>query len=439
MQIILLSGGSGKRLWPLSNEVRAKQFIKIFFDGENFQSMVQRVLKQIAKISDDVQITVSTSKNQVAILKKYIDENISISAEPCRRNTFPAIALTAAYLRDVKKISQDEPIIICPVDPYVEDKYFDSFKTMAELVEKSAANLILLGINPTYPSEKYGYIIPADKNNISKVLEFKEKPDLQTAQKYIDNGGLWNGGVFACKLSYLLEKSRELLKTDSHEKLLQDYSELPDISFDYAVSEREKNITVVRYSGEWKDVGTWNTLTEVMQENSIGKVQLDSACENSNVINETDTPIIAMGLKNIVVAASPDGILIADKNQSSYLKPLAENVHEDIKFAEKSWGTYTVIDSDENSLTVRVILNAGNKMNYHSHERRDEVWTVVAGNGRIISDGAEKSVTVGDVIKISAGVKHTIIADTDLKVIEVQIGKDISVEDKIIWKEEVFK
>ena len=434
MQIILLSGGSGKRLWPLSNEVRAKQFIKIFSDGESFQSMVQKVLQQIRKISDDVQITVSTSKNQVAILKKYIDEKILVSEEPCRRNTFPAIALTAAYLRDIKNISVDEPIIICPVDPYVEDKYFESFKTMAELVEKSAANLILLGINPTYPSEKYGYIIPADKNNISAVLEFKEKPDLETARKYIDNGGLWNGGVFACKLSYLLEKSRELLQTDSHEKLLQNYSELPNISFDYAVSEREKNISVVRYSGEWKDVGTWNTLTEVMQENSIGKVQLDSTCENSNVINETDLPIIAMGLKNIVVAASPDGILIADKNQSSYLKPLAENIHEDIKFAEKSWGTYTVIDSDDNSLTVRVILNAGNKMNYHSHENRDEVWTVVEGTGRVILDGEKKFVTVGDVIEIPARVKHTIIADTNLKVIEVQIGKDISAEDKILWE-----
>lgn len=439
MQIILLSGGSGKRLWPLSNEVRAKQFIKIFSDGENYQSMLQKVLKQVHKISDDVSITVSTSKNQVAILKKYTGEDVEISAEPCRRNTFPAIALTAAYLRDVKKISEDEAIVICPIDSYVEDNFFEDFKIMSELAEKSVANLILLGINPTYPSEKYGYIIPASKENISKVLEFKEKPDLKTAEKYISVGGLWNGGVFACKLSYLLEKSREILKTDSHEELLKNYYSLPNISFDYAVSEHEKNISVVRYSGEWKDVGTWNTLTEVMQEKSVGKVQFDSTCENSNVINETDMPIIAMGLKNIVVAASPDGILIADKHQSSYLKPLAENIHEEIKFAEKSWGIYKVIDSDENILTVKVILNAGNKMNYHSHEHRDEIWNVANGKGRVILDGEIKSVTVGDIIKIPAGVKHTIIADTDLKVIEVQLGEDITVEDKILWKDEIFK
>ena len=436
MQIILLSGGSGKRLWPLSNEIRAKQFIKIFSDGEeHYQSMLQKVLRQIKNNFNEVKITVSTSKAQEKILKKYVGAEVEISAEPCRRNTFPAIALTAAFLRDVKKIDADEPIVICPVDPYVDDNFFSAFKVMADLVKNSAANLILLGINPTYPSEKYGYIIPESKENISRVLEFKEKPDLKTAQKYIASGGLWNGGVFACKLSYLLEKSRELLQTDSHAELLKNYSELPDISFDYAVSEHEQNIKVVRYVGEWKDVGTWNTLTEVMEENSIGKVQFDSTCENSHVINELDTPIIAMGLKNIVVAASPDGILIADKFQSSYLKPLAENLNEQIHFAEKSWGTYTVIDADEKSLTIKVILTAGNKMRYHSHERRNEVWTIVSGKGKIILDGELKSVTVGDVVEIPVGVKHTIIAETDLKVIEVQIGEDITVEDKILWED----
>ena len=435
MQIILLSGGSGKRLWPLSNEIRSKQFIKIFSsDGKNYESMLERVLRQIRKIHPKVSITVSTSRAQEKILRKYVDSAVEISAEPCRRNTFPAIALTAAYLSDVKNISPDEPIIICPVDPYVDDDFFASFKIMADLVKNSAANLILLGINPTYPSEKYGYIIPTSKENISDVVEFKEKPNLETAKKYIDCGGLWNGGVFGCKLSYLLDKSLELLKFDSYAELLKNYSALPNISFDYAVSEHEKDIKVVRYAGEWKDVGTWNTLTEVMAEKSIGKVQFDSVCENSHVINETDMPIISMGLKNIVVAASPDGILIADKVQSSYMKTLVENVHEPIRFAEKSWGVYKVIDVDEESLTIKIILNAGNKMNYHSHEHRDEVWTVTEGTGKVILDGEFKSVMVGDVIKIPAGVKHTIIADTNLKIIEVQIGKDISAEDKILWE-----
>ncbi len=436
MQIILLSGGSGKRLWPLSNDVRSKQFVKIFSDdGENFESMLQRVFKQIRRNFSDVSITVSTSRAQKKIIKKYIDSGVEISAEPCRRNTFPAIALTAAFLRDAKNISVDEEIIICPIDPYVEDDYFSTFKTMAELVKTSAANLILLGINPTYPSEKYGYIIPASKDFISEVLEFKEKPDVSTAEKYIERGGLWNGGVFACKLSYLLEKSREILRTDSHAELLKNYSELPNTSFDYAVSEHEKNIKVVRYFGEWKDVGTWNTLTDVMREKSIGKVQFDSTCENSHVVNETDLPIIAMGLKNIVVAASADGILVADKTQSALMKSLVEKIHEPIRFAEKSWGVYQVVDADEDSLTIKVFLEAGARMRYHSHERREEIWTVIEGKGKIVLDGEIKFVNVGDVIKISAEVKHTVIAETKMKLIEVQIGKDITVEDKILWED----
>ena len=397
--------------------------------------MLQRTFRQISTIPAQISVTVSTSQAQKKILKKYIPAEVDVSAEPCRRNTFPAIALTAAYLHDVKKVDADESIVICPVDPYVDDDFFVEFKTLADLVQTSTANLILLGINPTYPSEKYGYIIPASKDKVSDVVEFKEKPDALTAEKYIQAGGLWNGGVFACKISYVLGKAREILKTDSYDELLKNYAALPDISFDYAVVEREKNIKVVRYFGEWKDVGTWNTLTEVMVEENIGKVYFDKTCENTHVINETDTPIIAMGLKDIVVAASADGILVADKFQSSYMKPLAEKIHGPIRFAEKSWGTYQVIDADGQGLTIKVILSAGSQMNYHSHEHRRETWTVIEGTGRVNLDGEIKTVTVGDFIEIPIGVKHTIHAVTDLKVIEVQTGEEISVEDKILWKE----
>lgn len=432
MQIILLSGGSGKRLWPLSNEIRAKQFIKIFSAENGRESMVQRVLRQIRETLS-APVTISTSRIQKKILRKYVGAGVEISVEPCRRNTFPAIALTAAYLRDVQKISLEEPLVICPVDPYVEDEYFTAFEEMAALAGTS--NLVLMGIAPTYPSEKYGYILPETKEKVSGVLEFKEKPDAATAQKYIDAGGLWNGGVFACKLYYVLEKSRELLGAASYSELLENYSALPDISFDYAVVEHEKNIKVIRYGGAWKDLGTWNTFTEVMDTAAIGDVQLDGTCQNSHVLNETDTPVIAMGLKNIVVAASPDGILVADKVQSSCLKPLAENLHGQIRFAEKSWGEYKVIDVDAESLTIKVTLSAGSKMRYHSHNFRREVWTIISGSGRVVLDGKTKTVAVGDVVEIPVGAKHTLIAETNLQAIEVQMGEDISVEDKILWED----
>ena len=421
MQIILLSGGSGKRLWPLSNDVRSKQFIKIFETVAGRESMLQRVLRQIHNIPAPIKMTISTSKAQETILRKYVGEDVDISVEPCRRNTFPATALTAAYLHDVKKINFNEPIIICPVDPYVEDNFFLEFKNLVDLANK--VNIALIGINPTYPSEKYGYIIPASGDKVSDVLDFKEKPDAETAKKYIQNGGLWNAGVFACKLSFLLEKSEEILKFNSYADLLKNYAELPDISIDYAVVEKEKSLKVLRYIGDWKDVGTWNTLTEVMNTAGVGKVQFDKTCESSHVINETDMPIIAMGLKNIVVAASYDGILVADKVQSGYIKSLVKN-NDEARFIEKSWGTYQIIDVGEESLTIKLIVISGQKMDYQHHKLQEEVWNIIEGTGKIILNGETKRVTVGDVIKIPRGVKLTIIAKTNLKIIEIQFGKD---------------
>ena len=430
MQIILLSGESGQRLWPLSNDVRAKQFLKIFSDGE---SMLQRVLKQIHRTNKNASITIAAAKKQEPLLKKYIGENFELSTEPCRRNTFPAIALAAAYLRDVKKICAEEKVLICPVDPYVDDNFFAQFSTLAAQITADAP-LVLMGIEPTYPSEKYGYIIPQTKDKVSRVEMFKEKPNASDAQKFIDAGALWNGGIFAFELGYILDKAEKLLGTSSHAALIKNYAVLPNISFDYAVVEHEKNIKVVRYVGEWKDIGTWNTLTEVLDSKFIGDVQSDATCQNLHVINTGDVPIICMGLKNAVVVAGAEGILVSDKVASSYIKPFVEKLDNQIRFAEKSWGSFRIIDVEDASLTVKVTLNRGCRMRYHSHERRDEVWNFIAGAGKVIIDGAEKAVRAGDVINIPAGVKHTVIADEPLKIIEVQFGKDITVEDKIIWE-----
>ncbi|MBQ6297345.1 MAG: cupin domain-containing protein [Selenomonadaceae bacterium] len=429
MQIILLSGGSGQRLWPLSNDVRSKQFLKVFSGGE---SMLQRVLKQIRRTCADTPVTIATAKKQESLLIKYLGEDFDLSTEPCRRNTFPSIALAAAYLCDVKGVDMDEAIIVCPVDPYVDDDFFAQFNTLAAQITDDAP-LVLLGIEPTYPSEKYGYIIPHTADKISRVVTFKEKPNTTDAQKFIDAGALWNGGVFAFKLSYILDKAKKLLGTSAHDELKKNYSALQNISFDYAVVEHEENIKVVRYAGEWKDIGTWNTLTEVLESKFIGQVQVDETCENLHVINNGDVPIICMGLKNAVVAASPEGILVSDKIASSYIKPFVEHLDKQIRFAEKSWGTFKVIDADEKSLTIKVILNCGSKMKYHSHEHRHEVWNFIEGTGKVILDGVEKTVAPGDIVEIPIGCKHTVIADTLLKIIEVQRGKDISVEDKILW------
>ncbi len=431
MNIVLLSGGSGKRLWPLSNDIRSKQFIKIFkSEDDEYESMVQRVYRQICKIDPDAKVTIATSKTQVSAIHNQLGMDVGISLEPCRRDTFPAIALATAYLHDVQGVSEEEAVVVCPVDPYVDESYFRALKELGDLAQKNTANLVLMGIEPTYPSEKYGYIIPCSKENVSPVDTFKEKPDVKTAEDYIAKGALWNGGVFAYKLKYVLNRAHELIDFTDYYDLFDKYDTLTKISFDYAVVEKEDDIAVMRFAGEWKDLGTWNTLTEAMEENIIGKGIMDESCQNVHVINELDVPLLCMGLKDVVVSASPDGILVSDKNKSSYIKPYVDNIDGQIMYAEKSWGSYRVMDVEDGSMTIKVTLNAGHQMNYHSHERRDEVWTVISGEGKIIVDGMEQDVSVGDVITMQAGCKHMICAVTELKLIEVQLGKEISVDDK---------
>ncbi len=435
MNIVLLSGGSGQRMWPLSNSIRSKQFIKLFKNetGE-YESMVQRVYHQIKSIDESTEIMVATSKSQVSAIRNQLGDQVSICIEPCRRDTFPAIALAAAKLFYEKKVGSEEPVVVCPVDPYVDDSYYEAVNRLGELAAKGTANLTLMGIEPVYPSEKYGYIIPASKEQVSEVKSFKEKPTIEVAQEYLDQGALWNAGVFAFKLGYLLDKAHELIDFTDYKDLFQKYDTATKISFDYAVVEKEDKIQVMRYAGDWRDVGTWNMMAEVMSDTTKGNVVLDDTCEGTNVVNELDIPILCMGCKDMIIAASSDGILIADKEQSSYMKPYVESMAQEAMYAEKSWGIYNVIDVQEDFMTIKVSLNAGHAMKYHSHSCRDEVWTVVSGEGVVVLNGKKRDVGVGDVIRIPSGCKHTIKAETDIRLIEVQLGQDIDVKDKTVYE-----
>ena len=431
MNIILLSGGSGKRLWPISNDIRSKQFIKIFRgeDGE-YESMLQRMYRGIKKVDPSAKVTIATSKSQVSTIYNQIGDSVNISVEPCRRDTFPAIALASCYLNEMCGVGKDESVVVCPVDPFVDDSYFEALSKLSDLAQNGNANLTLMGMEPTYPSEKYGYIIPDSKDDISTVSEFKEKPDEKTAEEYISRGALWNGGIFAYKLGYVIDRAHELIDFNGYRDFFKNYENTTKISFDYAVVEKEKSISVMRFSGMWKDLGTWNTLTEAMEENVVGKGVLNETCENVHVLNSLDVPVLCMGLKDVVVSASPEGILAADKVASSYIKPFVDSFEQPVMFAEKSWGSYQVIDIENESMTIKVTLNPGHRMNYHCHEHRMESWNIIDGTGKVVIDGKYRDIGPGDAIMIRPGEKHSIIADTKLQVIEVQFGKDIDVHDK---------
>ena len=423
MHIILLSGGSGKRLWPLSNDVRSKQFIKLF-KNENgkYESMVQRVYRQIQTVNSDMEVTIATSKSQVSAIRNQLGNKVSICLEPCRRDTFPAIALAAAYLKDVQGLSEEDCVAVCPVDPYVDNTYYQTVQKLEEVVNEGQSNLVLMGIEPTVPSEKYGYIIPVDKNEISNVAKFTEKPDTETAKEYIKQGALWNAGVFAFKLGYLLNKAHELIDFVDYADLFKKYDTLTKISFDYAVVEKEPNIQVIRYAGQWKDVGTWNMMAEVMTDKTKGDVILDDTCKDTNVVNELNIPILCMGCEDMVVAASEDGILVSTKERSGYMKPYVEKIDNPSMFAEKSWGTFTVIYNQENSKTIKIEMKPNAEMSYHSHSYRSEIWNIISGTGKVCINGESKTVKAGDVVQIPVDARHSIKANEKMEIIEIQLG-----------------
>lgn len=436
MKIILLSGGSGKRLWPLSNDARSKQFLRLLSapDGSK-ESMIQRVVRQIrsAGLTDD--IVIATGSNQKDSIENQLGDSISVVTEPCRRDTFPAIMLACSWLAD-RGADRDEPVVVMPCDSYTEAGYFDTVARMAEAVARRDADMVLMGIEPTYPSAKYGYIVPeraADCDGVLPVRRFTEKPDVETAGRLIAEGALWNGGVFAFRLGYLTDIIAGVRPDAGFKQLREEYAGLPKISFDYAVVEKATSVGVVPFAGQWKDLGTWNTLTDELDSRTFGNVHADAA-DDCYIINELELPLVCIGGKGLVIAASPDGILVSDRSQSENLKHLVDGIGRRPMYEERRWGEYKVIDSVEFpdgfcALTKQLTLRPGCAISYQKHSCRDEIWTFIDGEGEIVLDGERKPVKRGDVINIPRGCLHALRATTSLTFIEVQQGSNLVEED----------
>ena len=450
MKLILLSGGSGKRLWPLSNNSRSKQFLKILHNEDNVQeSMIQRIWRQIHAIGLEDSTYITTSKAQVDIIQNQLGSELPLIVEPVRQDTFSAIALAAVYLYSVHHVSLDETICILPVDAYVEDSFFESLSELENVAKNSNALITLMGVQPTFPSEQFGYIVPVPNNlaqpsSYIRVSHFLEKPDQDTAKKLIDQNALWNCGVFAFKLQFLIQYLSDIGMPIQYENLLNQYIHLPKKSFDYEIVEKCDHIVAIPYTGTWRDLGTWGTLTEIMNTQLIGKATLGQSAINTHIINELELPVIVTGICDSIIVTSPDGILIADKMESGEIKKFVKSYEERPMYEEKRWGCYRVIDyqklEDGNEvLTKRIKIVAGRNLSYQMHNKRQEVWTIISGEGELIIDGVFQNVKPGDVIQIPAKTKHGARAISDLEFIEVQLGSELIEEDIVrihmTWEE----
>ena len=430
MNIILLSGGSGLRLWPLSNETMSKQFLKLLRNDNNEkESMVQRVFRQLKETNVEGNIVIATSKTQVDSIKSQLEDSVDIVVEPERRNTYPAILLACAYLKYIKKIDENESVLVLPVDPYADNNYFETLKKMDNAIQENKSDMVLMGIKPTYPSEKYGYIV-CDKDN--HVLSFKEKPDLPTAEKLLKEGAYWNAGVFGFKLNYIMNLINKSINANSYNDVYKQFSNLNKNSFDYEVVEKTNSIEMIPYEGEWKDLGTWNTLTEQMPD-THGNVVTGEGNENVSVINVTDRPVVVLGLQDVVVVSSAEGVLVSDKHKSSYLKPYVENLNDRPLYEKRRWGEYRVLETSNhngiNTLTKHLLIEQGKSISLQLHHHRDEMWTIIDGEGELVLEDENRTIKTGDVVSIKKNTKHKVTALKDLHIIETQIGDILSEED----------
>lgn len=441
MKLILLSGGSGRRLFPLSNDVRSKQFLRVLStDGGSRVSMLERVWGQLRDAGLAANTWICANKIHLESVFHQVG-NVQHIEEPAMRDTFPAVSYAATYLHDTGAATDDDVLVFMPVDPMVDESYFEALQYLARVVETTDADIGLLGVKPTRPAERFGYILieqPPRMGDVAlRVQRFEEKPTRDRAEELIAEGALWNCGVFAFRVKYLRAFLRDHGYPHTANELRDRFLELPKKSFDYEVVERTDRIIVLPYDGAWADIGTWEVLTTYMDEGVVGPGRVID-CHGTHVINELNVPVVVAGINDAVVISSPDGILVADKQATVDMKKFTEGMNQRPMYEERRWGTYRVLDHRVTESGIEVLVKdlrifAGRSLSYQKHFRRTEVWTVVAGTGWFASESGLRPIGPGDVLQIAPGEWHGVKAATDLHVIEVQTGDTLVEDDIVRW------
>ncbi len=436
MYYVLLSGGSGKRLWPLSGDTRPKQYLKLVNKENNSMescSMLQRVWEQLEDAGMAENTVITASENQLELIKSQVKPK-GIVLEPEARDTFPAVMLSCAYLHSNMGASMEDYAALLPVDPYTEKKYFEAVKQLEGVVKKTGAEVGLLGVVPTFPATKYGYILPKEeKADYMEVKGFVEKPGEERAEELLRQDALWNCGVFCVKIGDILQRAANYGVETSYKGMFEQYRKLPKISFDYEVLQKAEQLVAVKFEGFWKDLGTWDAMAEQINTDTIGNVILDETCMDTQVINELEIPVTVMGAKNMVVVASKDGILVADKNEAARVKEVTASIEYKAKFEERRWGTLETLhesaDGGVSTLTRKIKIYEGMNSSYHFHQERDEIWTVLNGAGEMILEGNKMLLGPGKAICIRKNQRHAIKALSNFEYIEMHVGTKVGNED----------
>lgn len=436
MYYVLLSGGSGKRLWPLSNEARPKQYIRLVKKENNAMeqcSMIQRVWEQLEDAGMAKKTIVTAGSDQQELIFSQVP-GAHLAEEPMGRDTFGAVLLSCAFLCDKMGAGLDDYAAVMPVDPYTESGYFKTVQSLEQAMKMSGAEVGLMGVVPRYPATKYGYMLPAEmKGEYFAIRGFVEKPDEETARKLIGEGALWNCGVFCVKIGDMLERAKAYGVGSTYDSIYENYEKLPKISFDFEVLEKTQKLIGVKFQGYWKDLGTWDAMADQMSTDTVGNVIMDDTCENTQVINELNIPIVIMGTTDLVVAASNDGILVTEKSQASRVKEMTKELSSRPMYEERRWGTLETLDDTcggvISTLTRKIRFYDGMTSSYHFHRERDEIWTVLSGTGELILEGNKIELTPGKAVCIRKNQRHAVKAIRDFEYIEIHVGSSTGSDD----------
>ena len=470
MKSVILAGGSGTRLFPLSRKYFPKQFLNISDDKSLFQKTIERNLEVTGDIQNILVITNKDYKfhviNQIRdILGEDINTNILL--EPIGRNTAPAIALAVKYLQDKLEVDENEVVFVSPSDHIVSptEKFVEYVKKAEDLAKNGS--IVTFGINPTKPETGYGYIeadLSAQINDAYKVKQFHEKPDLETAQKYILSGNYyWNSGMFAFSIRTILDELKrfspeiyELIDEKTYEEVLDNFENMPDISIDYAIMEKTDKAVVLPLELLWSDVGSWDSIYDVMNKDEnknvkTGKV-IDIDTKNSLIIGD-ERLIATIGVNDLIIVETPDVVMIAKKGEGQKVKELVNRLKNDEELKHltefhttvyRPWGSYTELEKGERYRIKRITVQPGQALSLQMHYHRSEHWVVIKGTAKVILENEngelkEYFVHENESIYVPKTTKHRLInpGKVPLEIIEVQVGEYVE-EDDIVRFEDVY-
>lgn len=453
MKIIILAGGGGTRLFPLSRDCYPKQFLHVIGD----KSLLAQTIERFLGLVEAKDIIIVTNERYIfhvqAELKIINAQEAHIITEPMGKNTAPAIALAQSYCQDILQCDDNEILFVSPSDHLI--KPIDAFQDLIKNAQDVAKdNIITLGIKPTKPEIGYGYIEAEKNSNLAKkVISFKEKPDLVTAKEYISSGNYyWNGGMFMFSIATMQAELTKYMPAiiditqNGYQYIVDNFVNMPDISIDYAVAEKSQKMMMIPMENiYWNDIGSFDAIAEVLSDEEKNVFKGDILAENC-----TDTMIIGdnrliagIDLENLMIIDTPDALLVAKKGESQKVKNIVNKLKQNKRKEAKenltmyrSWGKYTLLTEAEGYRVRKIEMNPGASLTMQMHYHRSEHWTVISGTGKTIINDRESIFTENQSTYIPMGVKHKLSnpGKIPLIIIEVQSGKYINEDDIVVFE-----